>query len=259
MDDGELQKRADEVATRIGKARKRILFVTGAGLSAESGLPTYRGIGGLYEGGETEDDMPIEQALSGPVFRRAPTVTWRHIGRLEQAVRGAQPNRGHRIIAELEELHDVVVLTQNVDGLHRAAGSRRVIDIHGDCRELLCTACEHREHRESYAGLRLPPTCPSCGAVLRPDVVLFGEMLPSKKVDDLYRELERGFDAYFSIGTTSVFPYIAEPILQAARLGRLTVEINPGRTEVSRIVDVKFDCGAARALSAIFDAHIMSS
>ena len=82
--------------------------------------------------------------------------------------------------------------------------------------------------------------------------VLFGEMLPSNKVDDMFGELERGFDAYSSVGTTSVFPYIAGPVHDAARLGRLTVEINPGPTEVTDVVDVKFACGAARALSAIF-------
>ena len=189
--------------------------------------------------------MPIEVALSGPMFRAAPAVTWKHLGRLEQAVRGAKPNRGHHIIAELERSHEVVVLTQNVDGFHRTAGSTRVIDIHGDCHELMCTWCDHRERRKDYA---TSPACPSCGAVVRPDVVLFGEMLPSSKVDELFRELKIGFDAYFSVGTTSVFPYIAEPIHDAAHQGRLTVEINPGPTEVTSVVDLKFDCGAARAL-----------
>lgn len=252
VNDTELRERAAAVSARIGAGRRRILFITGAGLSAESGLPTYRGIGGLYANGETEDDMPIEVALSGPVFRVAPEVTWKHLGRLEQSVRGAKPNRGHHIIAALERNHDVVVLTQNVDGFHRAAGSSRVIDIHGDCHDLVCTRCDRRERRENYAGLALPPVCGSCGAVIRPDVVLFGEMLPSGKVDELYRELKIGFHAYFSVGTTSVFPYIAEPIHDAARAGHLTVEINPGRTEVSSVVDVKFACGAVRALSAIF-------
>ena len=255
MQESDLRERAAEVSARLGTGRKRILVITGAGLSAESGLPTYRGIGGLYSNGETEDDMPIEVALSGPVFRAAPAVTWKHLGRLEQAVRGAKPNRGHHIIAELERKHDVVVLTQNVDGFHRAAGSTRVIDIHGDCHDLMCTRCDHRERREDYAALSFPPACPSCGGVVRPDVVLFGEMLPSRKVDILYRELDVGFDAYFSVGTTSVFPYIAEPINEAARRGRLTVEINPGATEVSDVVDLKFACGAVRALSAIFDAR----
>lgn len=251
MDDNELRARAESIAEHF-RERRRILFITGAGLSAESGLPTYRGIGGLYANAETEHGMAIEVALSGGMFRTRPEITWHYISRLEQAVRGARPNRAHQIIAELEARHEVVVLTQNVDGFHRAAGSTRVIDIHGDCHFLACTHCAHREVREDYAGLEIPPLCPLCGNVVRPEVVLFDEMLPSEKLRELGREVSRGFDAYFTIGTTSVFPYIAEPIVDAARSGRLSVEINPGLSEVSEIVDIALRTGAVRALTAIF-------
>lgn len=253
MDEVEFQQAAARVAERF-RGRQRVLFITGAGLSAESGLPTYRGIGGLYDHTETEHGMPIEIALSGTVFRRRPDITWRYIAQLEAAVRCAKPNRAHAIIAGLEAQHEVVVLTQNVDGFHRSAGSTRVIDIHGDCRRLACTRCDHRELREDYAGLALPPVCPSCAGVVRPEVVLFEEALPTDKLAALRRELRFGFDVYFTIGTTSVFPYIAQPIVDARRAGRLCVEINPGPTEVSAFVDVKFSCGAVRALSAIFGA-----
>ena len=252
MDEEELRTKARAVAERLA-GRQRLLFITGAGLSAESGLPTYRGVGGLYRDAQTEHGMAIEEALSGPVFRRRPEVTWHHIARLERTVRGAKPSRAHAIIAEIEARHEVVVLTQNVDGLHRAAGSRDVVDIHGDCHDLLCTRCSHREVRATYEGLALPPLCPLCGAVVRPDVVLFGEMLPSHKVERLVEELDRGFDAYFSIGTSSLFPYIAQPIVDAARRGRLTVEINPEQTDVSEVVDFRLSCAAGPALSAIFE------
>jgi NAD-dependent deacetylase len=227
------------------------LFITGAGLSAESGVPTYRGVGGLYNDGPTEHGMPIEQVLSGPMFERAPELTWQHIARIEATVRGAAPNAGHRVIAELERSHEVLVLTQNVDGLHRMAGSTRVIDIHGDCRQLLCTMCDHREARDSYEGLAIPPSCAECGAMMRPDVVLFEEMLPWHKVQWLQRELLQGFDAAFSVGTSSVFPYIVQPMIDTARAGRLTVEINPEETELSAYVEVAIRCGAGRALTAI--------
>lgn len=253
MDETELRRLAAEVAGQL-RERRRLLFITGAGLSAESGLPTYRGIGGLYSNTETEHGMPIEAALSGSVFRTRPEITWHYIARLEQAVRGAQPNAAHAIIAVLEAHHDVVVLTQNVDGFHRAAGSTRVIDIHGDCHRLICTRCDHREVRKDYVGLTIPPSCPRCGAVIRPDVVLFEELLPQAKLRELDRELARGFDAYFTIGTTSVFPYIAQPIIDAARSRKLRVEINPEPTEVSKLINVTFRCGAARALQAIFEA-----
>ena len=253
MEDSELRARAESIAEHF-RERRRILFITGAGLSAESGLPTYRGIGGLYSDAETEHGMPIEVALSGDMFRARPEITWHYISRLERAVRGARPNRAHQIIAELEARHEVVVLTQNVDGFHRAAGSTRVIDIHGDCHFLACTRCAHREVREDYSGLEVPPLCPFCGSVVRPEVVLFDELLPSEKLRELGQELARGFDAYFTIGTTSVFPYIAEPIVDAARSGKLSVEINPGVSEVSEIVDIALRTGAVRALRAIFDS-----
>jgi NAD-dependent deacetylase len=254
MDDAKLRELAARAAARL-KGHKRILFITGAGLSAESGLPTYRGIGGLYaEDANTEHGVPIEVALSGPMFRRNPELTWHHIARIELAVRGAQPSAAHQLIAALESEHEVIVLTQNVDSLHRVAGSTQIIDIHGDCRELICTRCDHRQTVADYAALSLPPHCPSCAALLRPDVVLFEEALARSKVARLDAELERGFDAVFSVGTSSLFPYIAGPVAHAARSGWLSVEINPEQTPVSALADVKLSCGAGRGLAAIFGA-----
>jgi NAD-dependent deacetylase len=257
MDEAQLLAQAARVARRLQQEerkghKQRLLFITGAGLSAEAGLPTYRGVGGLYTDAETEQGMPIEVALSGSMFRRRPEITWHHIAQIEQAVRGTEPSAAHRLIAELEATYDVVVLTQNVDSLHRLAGSTQIIDIHGDCRELLCTRCAYREARDDYAGLAIPPYCPRCAAILRPDVVLFEEMLPTDKLERLTRELARGFAAYFSVGTSSLFPYISRPIYDAGRRGLLTVEINPEPTPISDAVEFRFDCGAGRALSAIF-------
>ena len=232
----------------------RVLVITGAGISAESGLPTYRGVGGLYDGIDTDLGLPIEVALSGPMFRRRPEVTWRYIAQIESAVRGAKHNRAHDIVAGLEKRFEVVVLTQNVDGFHRAAGSSRVIDIHGDCHDLSCTRCPWKQTVPDYAALEMPPRCPSCGGVVRPDVVLFGEMLQVEKVERLEAEMSRGFDVCFSIGTTSVFPYIAGPVIETAARGGLAVEINPGESEVSAAASVRLRVGAIAALSAIADA-----
>ncbi len=241
------------IAARLPSCR-RLLFITGAGMSADSGLPTYRGVGGLYDGIETEDGMPIEQALSGAMMQARPEVCWRHILQIESACRGALPNPGHEVIARFAKRFDTLVLTQNVDGLHRAAGSEDIIDIHGDIRRLLCTACEHQATVVDYRGLTCPPRCPDCNAVLRPDVVLFGEPLPPRKIARLQLEVAAGFDAVFSVGTTSVFPYIAQPVVVAQRQGALTVEINPGRTVVSDVVEVRLEMGASDALQAIEDA-----
>lgn len=241
-------------AARLLSRARSVLFVTGAGISADSGLPTYRGVGGLYEADVTEEGLPIEVLLSGEMLARRPERTWKYLGAIERACRGARPNRAHEVIAELErKIPRVVVLTQNVDGLHSAAGSRDVIEIHGDVHDLACTRCSWRERVPDYAGLEIPPRCPRCAAPVRPAVVLFGEMLPREAVTRLETELGRGFDAVFSVGTTSVFPYIAAPVLMARSWGAGTVEVNPGETEVSEEVDVRLRCGAAAAMAAILD------
>lgn len=242
-----------KVARLLTQARSA-LFITGAGMSADSGLPTYRGVGGLYDSGAGEEGMPIEVLLSGQVFARRPELTWRYLAQIERACRGAAPNRGHEVLALLEaRLPRCVVLTQNVDGFHIRAGSREVIEIHGNLHELVCTACPWRERVADYGALTIPPACPRCGAVVRPDVVLFGEMLPDEAVDRLERELATGFDAVFTIGTTSVFPYIAAPVSLARARGVPTVEINPSASEVSELVDIRIRAGARDALSAVWD------
>ena len=246
---------AVDAAVRILRRARSVLFVTGAGISADSGLPTYRGVGGLYESDATEEGLPIEVLLSGETFRRRPATTWKYLGAIERACRGARPNRAHEAIAALEgALPHVVVLTQNIDGLHRAAGSRDVIEIHGDVHRLACTGCAFRTRVPDYEGLEMPPRCPACAALVRPEVVLFGEMLPDEAVARLEEELRRGFDAVFSIGTTSVFPYVAAPVRMARAWGAGTVEVNPGETEVSGIVDVRLRCGAASAMDALLSA-----
>ena len=247
-------KSIDEVAGFL-RTGKSVLFVTGAGLSADSGMPTYRGVGGLYEDIEVEDGLPIEAILSGEMLERRPELTWRYLEQIAEACRGCTFNRGHEVIAAMEtRLDRVWTLTQNVDGFHRAAGSTNVIDIHGDLRELMCTTCGWRHHADEVEELEIPPRCPSCDAIVRPDVVLFGEMLPMDKVARLEAELLRGYDVVFSVGTSSLFPYIVEPVLLAARVGRPTVEINPGRTSISGMVSVHLQMPAAAALDAVWSA-----
>ncbi len=244
----------DAAARLLGRARS-VLFVTGAGISADSGLPTYRGVGGLYDTGVTEEGLPIEELLSGETMAARPEVTWKYLRAVEEACRGARPNRAHEAIARLQDrLERCVVLTQNVDGLHRDAGSRDVIEIHGDFHDLVCTRCPWEERVPDYSSLAFPPRCPRCGGLVRPAVVLFGELLPGAAVSRLEDELSRGFDAVFSIGTTSVFPYVAAPVLLARRWGAGTVEVNPDRTVVSDSVDVRIAARASDALDAVLGA-----
>jgi NAD-dependent deacetylase len=246
----------EDVAALLASSRS-VLFITGAGISADSGLPTYRGIGGLYEDADAEEGIPIEVALSGSMLHARPEVAWRHIHRIEAACRGARFNRAHAIIAELEKrLPRVWVLTQNVDGFHRDAGSRNLIEIHGNVHHLSCTQCAWRERVPDFSALAMPPHCQDCGGLVRPDVVLFGEWLPRAAVDELTTQLERGFDLVFSVGTTSAFPYIAAPVVTARRAGLPTVEINPGNTEVSHFAEYRLRAGARDALEALWQAYL---
>ena len=188
------------------------------------------------------------------MLSRAPELTWKYLRQISDACRGASYNRAHAIIAEMErQFERVWVVTQNVDGFHRAAGSQNVIDLHGDLRDILCTRCDFRTRIDDEQQFGIPPICPECGSILRPDVVLFGEMLPASKTDLLYAELERGFDIVFSIGTSSVFHYIALPVVLAQRQGTPSVEINPGESEVTHLVDIQLPLPAGAALSAIWE------
>ena len=242
------------IVEELRRAR-RLLFITGAGISADSGLPTYRGIGGLYNDRTTEENFSIETALSGSMLAANPAITWKYLHQIENSCRGARFNDAHAIIAEWQDQFEVCVLTQNIDGFHRDAGSRNLIEIHGDIHDLYCTRCNYTATVPDYSGLEMPPSCPRCHALVRPRVVLFGEVLPPHAVQHLYAELDQGFDLVFSIGTTSVFPYIAGPVVQASQMGVPTVEINPTDTHVTRFVDYKLASGAAASLRAIRHAY----
>jgi len=243
-----------EIADLIEQSH-RILFITGAGLSADSGLPTYRGIGGLYDDADTEEGIPIEIALSGDMLRQRPEITWKYLLQVERACRGAGFNLAHRLIAELERLKPQTwVLTQNIDGFHRAAGSQQLIEIHGKVGELNCTKCHYELIAGDYSQIDGMPICPRCHGVMRPNVVLFGEMLPEPAVEALHREMMRGFDLVFSVGTTSVFPYISQPVFEARKWNAKVIEINPGITEVSPFVHYKLPMRAVEAMEAIWEA-----
>ncbi|WXL27820.1 NAD-dependent deacylase [Ectopseudomonas mendocina] len=229
------------------RSAERILLITGAGLSAGSGLPTYRGLGGLYNG-TTAEGLPIEAALSGDMLQTNPALCWKYLAELGKACLGASPNAAHGAIAELQQNNpECWVLTQNIDGYHRMAGSpaERLIEIHGQLQPLHCISCAAVESDLSgRLEQPLPPRCSQCGGVLRPPVVLFGEMLPELPLQTLRRELHKGFDMVMSIGTSASFPYIIQPVLQARASGGFTVEINPQVTALSGQVDVRLS-GAA--------------
>jgi NAD-dependent deacetylase len=248
-----VEQQIDAAARRI-QAAGSILFITGAGISADSGLPTYRGISGLYENRNTEDGYSIEEALSSSVFRSRPEITWKYMAQVERGAHGKTFNAAHAAIAEIERRWPRVwTLTQNIDGFHTAAGSRNVIEIHGTMYRIRCEHCGAQQEIRDYRQLpTIPPPCSGCHQDMRPDVVLFGEMLPTEAVSVLQRELQIGFDLVVSVGTSSIFPYIMAPVMEARRQGIPTIEINPSKTtEISRWVDIHVQAGAAAAFQGI--------
>lgn len=250
------EKTVTAVRALLAGAR-RVLFITGAGVSADSGLPTYRGVGGLYEGKATEDGYTIEEALSATVFRRHPDITWKYLWEIGAACRRARPNRAHEIIAEIESAKpESWVLTQNIDGFHHEAGSRHLIEVHGRASRLYCLRCgEPYTPEQVLAGyvapVTLPPRC-ACGGVIRPDVVLFEEMLPTEALERMAALDENPPDLVMVIGTSGQFPYIAQPVWRARMRGAPSVEINPESTALSKIVTHRLAGGAAEVLEQLW-------
>jgi NAD-dependent deacetylase len=256
-----------DIITNLLQKSGRILFITGAGISADSGLPTYRGVGGLYHCGRTEEGYLIEECLSGTMFRTKPEITWKYMFQLGLAVAEHQPNDAHRIIADWEKQWDsvggkVVVVTQNIDNYHRAAGSKNVYEFHGSLRTLYCTNCSWSEELQPDTAIltrfkelqkTFPPSCPECNAIIRPRVVLFEESLPLHELEEFQYEFNggKGFDLVFSIGTSAMFPYITSPVRMAALQKIPTVEINPVESDLSRYVEIHLPMRAANALQEI--------
>ncbi len=222
----------EKAAACLRRAR-RLAVLTGAGVSAESGVPTFRGAGGLWEGHR------VEEVATPMAFAADPSFVWRFYHQRRAGLRTVRPNPGHAALAALEKRfgHDAFTLaTQNIDGLHRAAGSRHVLELHGNLARVRCTGCGRTEDR----GLEpLPelPKCDRCEALLRPDVVWFHEMLPEAEWAEAARAAA-ACDCFLVVGTSAVV-YPAAGLIDAARLaGAAVVEVNLQRTDASRAAAV---------------------
>lgn len=197
---------------------EKIVILTGAGISAESGLKTFRDAGGLWEGHRVEDVATPE------AFARDPALVHQFYNMRRANAAAARPNAAHRALAELEAAgrHEVLVVTQNVDDLHERAGSRNVIHMHGALAGALCAACDHRWPAPAV----MAPTdaCPVCAAAAtRPDIVWFGEM--PYRMDEIWHAL-RAADLFVSIGTSGQVYPAAAFVQEAARAGARTLELN---------------------------------
>jgi len=224
-----------------------VAALTGAGISAESGIPTFRGPGGLWRTYRAED-LATPQA-----FARDPHLSWEWYNWRRGIIATAEPNAGHVALAEVERrLPSFTLLTQNVDGLHDRAGSRRILKVHGDIWTLRCTACA-REWRDARPSLpELPPKC-ECGGLARPGVVWFGEGLP-EDVWSAAVDAVRAAQVLLVIGTSALV-YPAAGLVQLAQsAGAKVVEINVAETPVSAMVDLSWRASATTALPQLIQS-----
>jgi len=218
-----------------------VAVLTGAGISAESGIPTFRGDEGLWKSFRPEDLATPE------AFTRDPKTVWEWYDWRRGQIAAAEPNAGHRALAQLErEVTRFTLITQNVDGLHDRAGNVSILKLHGDIWTLRCTACE-REHHDARAHIEpLPPLC-SCGGMERPGVVWFGEGLPGAIWDEAVYSAQEA-DLFLVIGTSALVHPAAGLVYLAKNEGARVVEINTGETAVSATVDLCWRAPAAVAL-----------
>lgn len=222
----------DQLAGRLRQAR-RITVMTGAGVSAASGVPTFRGAGGLWRTFRSED-----LATAG-AFERDPALVWEWYAWRREAIAGARPNAAHHVLARWTgRWPGCIVITQNVDDLHLHAGTARLVRLHGSLWELSCwRGCGAPQWRNVDVPLaELPPRCPSCRGLARPAVVWFGEALPLEAIDAAVKACE--CDVFLSVGTSSIV-YPAAAFLERARSrGAYTVEINTESTPATGAVDL---------------------
>jgi NAD-dependent deacetylase len=209
-----------------------VVALTGAGVSAESGIPTFRGAGGLWRT-HRATDLATPQA-----FHRDPELVWEFYNWRREMMIACQPNAAHETITQMEQsLGDFTLITQNIDGLHQRAGSQKVLTLHGDIWRVRCSKCAYRAEDLRVPLPEIPPRCPQCGSVLRPDVVWFGEMLPGAVLEAAWAASARA-RLMLVVGTSALVQPAASLPLLAQQNGAVLVEVNPDETPLTPHADV---------------------
>ena len=235
---------------------RRVVVITGAGISAESGIPTFRGKDGYWR------NLDPTRLATPEAFDRDPQLVWEWYRERRARIRAAQPNRGHTAITRLAKDCELLLVTQNVDDLHLRAeyhGYRlppeKIVQIHGDIFVTKCSRCSGKQYERDNDRAEMP-LC-RCGALMRPGVVWFGETLNPKEISRVETFIDRGpADVVLVIGTTAVFGYIIDWALRAAtRTGRL-IEINPEPTALSRFATETIRKPAGTVLPQLVDELI---
>ena len=238
---------SDHLRSVLKMARHVVAF-TGAGISAESGVPTFRGAGGIWQ------KMRPEELASMAGFLANPALVWDWYKHRRTIIDTVSPNAGHRALVEMESVFpEFAVITQNIDNLHRRAGSRRVIELHGNIERNYCMSCGKTYAAATVALEGGRPRCADCGGLVRPDVVWFGEALPEEEWEEGART-SGSADLFLSIGTSAVvFPAASLPTV-AKRAGAYVVEVNPEPTPLTPAADEFLQGPAGTILPALVEA-----
>ncbi len=236
----------DSLIERLKDART-VVFFTGAGISAESGIPTFRGKDGIW------NKLKPEELANFNAFMRNPDMVWEWYNHRKKIIHESEPNPAHLTIAEMQNyFDDVIVVTQNIDNLHRRAGSKKIFELHGNIERNYCVKCK-KQYNEELDFSEGVPKC-ECGGLIRPDVVWFGEVLP---VDQFKggEEAAMNADIFFIVGTSAVVYPAAGLVYTAKQSGAVLVEVNLTESEVTAIVDYSYLGKAGEILPQILQAY----
>jgi NAD-dependent deacetylase len=220
----------DEIAKVMRNCRSCVVL-TGAGISAESGVPTFRGQDGLWA------KFKPEELASMSAFVANPKLVWEWYNWRRKVMSEVKPNPGHYALKDLEQWFErFTLVTQNVDGLHHAAGSRNILELHGNIHRNKCVDCQRQFPEDENIDPDNIPSCPHCGGKIRPDVVWFGELLDPQIINQAFAESEQT-ELFFSIGTSALVHPAASLPVTAKRHGAVLIEINTERTPLSDLAD----------------------
>ncbi|MEM7181070.1 MAG: NAD-dependent deacylase [Spirochaetota bacterium] len=226
---------------------KRVGVLTGAGISQESGVPTFRGKGGYWK------NYKAEELATPEAFYRDPTLVWSWYNMRREVCLQAKPNPAHTIVAKMESFFSqFLLITQNVDNLHRRAGNKKIIEIHGNIFQAYCTHCRWNGALEQVPLQKVPPECPVCDTIIRPNIVWFGETYDENKLHSCFQFLQN-VEIIIIIGTSGQVSVPVRMAQYAMDNGAFSIEINPDSSALSSQVNVFIEERAGIALPALWE------